>query len=140
MEKKPLCTTLLIGISLVAAGALIFISCFTVMFTYKKAEAVITACERHEEYDEDVGTVIKFYIDADYTVNGETYTAHGTFSYLRDIGEKVGIYYHKADPKVYKFGSIIDSRAKIGLMLSIIGAVITGANIFRGVEIKFTDD
>lgn len=140
MEKKPLSTTLLIGISLVAAGALIFISCFTVMFTYQKTDAAVTVCERHEEYDEDVGTVIKYYIDAEYTVNGETYTAHGTFSYLRDIGEKVGIYYHKADPKVYKFKSNIDSRAKLGLMLSIIGAVIVAANIFRGVEIKFSED
>ncbi|MGN1417670.1 MAG: hypothetical protein ACI4XF_12555 [Oscillospiraceae bacterium] len=140
MENRPLSTTLLIGIALMAAGVLIFVSCFSVLFTYDRTTAVITHVERHEEYDDDGDTTYVYYITACYSVDGEPFTAYGKRNSLRSVGEEVSVYYSRFDHKLYKFEYDINGRLIAGLIFTGIGAVIAVANLVAGVEINFTSE
>ncbi|MGN0696320.1 MAG: hypothetical protein ACI4J5_06125 [Oscillospiraceae bacterium] len=140
MEKKQLSATLLVGVGLLAAGVLIFISCFTVLFSYKKTDAVVTSCEMKVEYDDEGYRTVTYYISADYSANDESYTAYARMYDHYKAGDEIPLYYHRFTPGVYKFEYNIDRRLAAGLILGVIGAAIAAANIFGGFEIHFTSD
>lgn len=140
METKQLSTTLLIGIALITVGVLAFVSCFTVLFSYKKTDACVTSCERHEDYDSEGNTTVEYYINADYTVDGETFSAFTKMSKYHSVGEMLPLYYHKFNPAVYKFEHLINMRIITGFIFAAVGTAITIAHLFTGFEIEFTSE
>lgn len=140
MEKKQLSATLLIGVGLLTAGVLIFVSCFTVLFSYKKTDAVVTSCEMKVEYDDEGYRTVTYYISADYSAKDKNYTAYAKMHDNYGVGEEIPLYYHKFDPGVYKFEYNINRRLIAGLILAAVGAALAAANIFGGLEIHFTSD
>lgn len=140
METKSLSATLLIGIALIAAGVLVFVSCFTVLFSYKKIDALVTSFERHVEYDDEGYRTVEYYINADYIVDGESFSAFTKMSKYHAVGEKLPLYYHKFNHAVYKFEHLINNRIIAELILAAVGTAITIANLFTGFEIRFTSD
>lgn len=128
-------TTLLIGIALILAGMIISVSYYTIMFSYKKTDAVVTSCERREEYDSDNNRTIVYIIYTDYYANGEKYIAYGKMKEPYSVGESIALYYHKYNPNICRFENVVSQKTAIGFFIAAIGIVIVIYHLATGKEI-----
>lgn len=120
---------LLMGLMFLAFGIAAFVTSISVLNSCEKTEATVTACEMREEEDSDDHLRKVYYINANYTVNSEPYSAYGKMKKEYSVGQKISLYYKRSEPSEFCFVSDNTNGLVMGI-ISIITGVITGIASF----------